>query len=124
MTTHRRLLLAGSFALALGALALPLLVLVDDGRPHDGQPAGDPGLVPGAALSTGLAREQPSRVAARPTPWDPPVDDAPLPPGHIAAARVAPPPPMNRPSETVTPPTTIERRGVDGDRPPRPVPGL
>jgi hypothetical protein len=80
------------------------------------------------------------RAAAAPAPtkelqaWEvTPANSPPVPPGHVPAWQVKPPPPepVPAPAAPVEPPDPATYRpplhnpgGVDGDRPPRQVPGL
>jgi hypothetical protein len=93
-----------------------------------GEPVNPPGAV--ARAETAAVTADPGRRAA---PWDAtPESSPPVPAGHVPAWEVAPPAPASPPARPIRLPDDPARSrpamhnpgGVDGVRPPRPVPGL
>jgi hypothetical protein len=125
----------------LGALALAVALLVgvtvhglrDPPRP----PSTDAGrrTVPAAPPPSVVSRAAGSELADETPPWKATPNNTPaLPEGTVPPWEVDPPPPdpsAPLPPDPVDPPNPAEHRpplhnpgGVNGDRPPRPVPGL
>jgi hypothetical protein len=64
-----------------------------------------------------------TKIEIRAASWEDTAKREPAPPGYIEAWRVNPPRPFSEPPPLATD-ASESPTGVDGDRPPRPVPGL